>query len=93
MLQQDRSQLVCHQNVHQVSASPNQCMCLQDSWNRMNLDMERSRREGFHFGVKLVRGAYMYLERQRAKELKFTSPVWESLEETHANYNRFACLH
>lgn len=63
---------------------------LKDSWNRMNLDMERSRREGFHFGAKLVRGAYMYLERQRAKELKFTSPVWESLEETHANYNRCA---
>ncbi len=54
----------------------------------MNLDIERSRREGFKFGAKLVRGAYMYLERQRAVDLKFPSPVWESLEETHANYNR-----
>ncbi len=54
----------------------------------MNLDIERSRREGFKFGAKLVRGAYMYLERQRAADLKFPSPVWESLEETHANYNR-----
>ena len=64
-------------------------MVLQDSWARMQLDMERSRREGFKFGAKLVRGAYMYLERERAKDLKFPSPVWESLEETHANYNRY----
>lgn len=63
---------------------------LKDSWARMNLDIERSRREGFKFGAKLVRGAYMYLERQRAADLKFPSPVWESLEETHANYNRCA---
>ena len=63
---------------------------LQDSWNRMQLDMERSRREGFKFGAKLVRGAYMYLERERAHDLKFDSPIWDSLEETHANYNRHA---
>lgn len=61
---------------------------LQDSYDRMNLDIERSRREGFKFGAKLVRGAYMYLERQRAKQLDFPSPVWEDLEQTHANYNR-----
>lgn len=61
---------------------------LQDSYDRMNLDIERSRREGFKFGAKLVRGAYMYLERQRAQQLKFPSPVWEDLEQTHANYNR-----
>ena len=65
------------------------CDLLQDSWNRMQLDMERSRREGFKFGAKLVRGAYMYLERERARDLKFDSPIWNSLEETHANYNRY----
>lgn len=32
----------------------------------------------------------MYLERQRAKQLKFPSPVWEDLQQTHANYNRLA---
>ncbi|KAL3130948.1 hypothetical protein ABBQ38_000271 [Trebouxia sp. C0009 RCD-2024] len=63
---------------------------LKDSWHRLQLDMERSRREGFKFGAKLVRGAYMYLERERARELKFDSPIWDSLEETHANYNRCA---
>ena len=62
---------------------------LQDSWNRMQLDMERSRREGFKFGAKLVRGAYMYLERERARDLKYDSPIWDSLEVTHANYNRY----
>jgi proline dehydrogenase len=63
---------------------------LKDSGDRLLLDMERARREGWKFGAKLVRGAYMYLERARAEELHYPSPVWDSLDETHANYNR--CL-
>ena len=56
------------------------------------LDIERSRRENWKFGAKLVRGAYMYLERARADELGYPSPVWDSLEQTHANYNRWGVL-
>ena len=61
----------------------------QDSGDRLLLDMERARREGWKFGAKLVRGAYMYLERARAEELHYPSPVWDTLDETHANYNRY----
>ena len=60
----------------------------QDSYERVRLDMERARRGGYVFGAKLVRGAYMYLERARAKAKGYTSPIWEDIEHTHANYNR-----
>lgn len=65
---------------------------LQDSGDRLMLDIERSRREHWRFGAKLVRGAYMYLEKARADELGYPSPVWDSLEQTHANYNRWGVL-
>ena len=42
------------------------------------------------FGAKLVRGAYLTLERRRASERGYASPVWDTLEETHACYD--ACL-
>jgi proline dehydrogenase len=51
------------------------------------LDLERSRREGWFFAAKLVRGAYMVAERARAHELGIESPIHETLEETHKCYN------
>ncbi|CAM9383598.1 unnamed protein product [Choristocarpus tenellus] len=36
---------------------------------------------------KLVRGAYMHSERLRAMEGGYESPIFEKIEETHANYN------
>lgn len=61
---------------------------VQDSYDRVSLDIERARQEGYLFGAKLVRGAYMYLERGRAKEKSYSSPIWDSIEETHSNYDR-----
>ncbi len=61
---------------------------MQDSHDRIMLDMERARQEGFLFGAKLVRGAYLYLERGRAKEKGYPSPVHGSIEATHANYDQ-----
>ncbi|BDA48708.1 Proline dehydrogenase 1, mitochondrial [Coccomyxa sp. Obi] len=61
---------------------------LKDSHERILLDMQRARQEGFLFGAKLVRGAYLHLERGRAKEKGYPSPIHDSIEATHANYNR-----
>ncbi len=61
--------------------------CLQDSRARITIDMERARREGFKFGAKLVRGAYMFMENARAKQKGFPSPVWPSKQDTHDNYD------
>ena len=60
----------------------------QDSRDRILLDMERARQEGFLFGAKLVRGAYLYLERGRAEEKGYPSPIHDSIEATHDNYDR-----
>lgn len=37
-----------------------------------------------------VRGAYVKLERARAAELGYPSPIWDTIEGTHACYDR--CL-
>eukprot|EP00195_Chlamydomonas_chlamydogama_P012380 CAMPEP_0202907550 /NCGR_PEP_ID=MMETSP1392-20130828/43042_1 /ASSEMBLY_ACC=CAM_ASM_000868 /TAXON_ID=225041 /ORGANISM="Chlamydomonas chlamydogama, Strain SAG 11-48b" /LENGTH=585 /DNA_ID=CAMNT_0049596507 /DNA_START=23 /DNA_END=1777 /DNA_ORIENTATION=+ len=63
---------------------------LRDAHSRLVDDMERAQREGYHFGAKLVRGAYLVLERERAAEKGYPSPVCDSLADTHANYER--CL-
>lgn len=61
---------------------------MQDSYDRVCLDLERAQRGEYIFAAKLVRGAYMFLERVRAEEKGYPSPIWEDIEHTHANYNR-----
>ncbi len=38
-------------------------------------------------GLKLVRGAYIEKETERAKEMGYPNPICESLQATHDNYN------
>ncbi|KAJ1809456.1 proline dehydrogenase [Coemansia sp. RSA 2598] len=59
-----------------------------DSLQRMSDDLVRSQREGWRFAAKLVRGAYMELERERAARLGYPSPINPTLEATHAVYDQ-----
>lgn len=43
--------------------------------------------EGFHIGMKIVRGAYMEKENERALENGYKSPICESKKATDDNYN------
>ena len=61
---------------------------LKDAAARIETDMQRAAAEGWKFGAKTVRGAYMVVERARAAEKGYESPIWDSLQETHDNYNR-----
>eukprot|EP01026_Neomeris_dumetosa_P074552 TRINITY_DN7761_c0_g1_i4.p2 TRINITY_DN7761_c0_g1~~TRINITY_DN7761_c0_g1_i4.p2 ORF type:complete len:289 (+),score=33.69 TRINITY_DN7761_c0_g1_i4:1208-2074(+) len=61
---------------------------LKDSFDRVSVDIERSRRYNYVFAAKLVRGAYMVLERQRAEEMGYSSPIHDTLEDTHRNYDK-----
>lgn len=60
---------------------------LKDVPDRLQTDVERSDRFGYHFGAKLVRGAYMESERALAKSLGYPSPIHETIEDTHRCYN------
>ena len=51
-------------------------------------EIEIARAEGFHYGVKLVRGAYMEKERQRAIDKGYPSPIQPNKIACDADFNR-----
>lgn len=59
-------------------------------WDRLdflkNLH-EKAKLEGFHIGMKLVRGAYMEKENERAIEKGYPTPICASKEATDKNYD------
>ncbi|KAJ3187523.1 hypothetical protein HDU85_006818 [Gaertneriomyces sp. JEL0708] len=63
-------------------------MYLRDAYDRMVMDVERAERGGYAFGVKIVRGAYMHAERERAHTLGITDPIQPTITATHTAYNR-----
>jgi len=60
---------------------------LKDTADRLVEDMERAERHSFHFGAKMVRGAYMEGERALAESLQYESPIHDTIEDTHNCYN------
>ena len=48
---------------------------------------ERANKEGFTIGVKIVRGAYMEKERERAEEKGYESPICATKQATDMNFN------
>jgi len=61
---------------------------LKGMHGRVLRDLERSKQEGWRFGAKVVRGAYMVSEREKAQKRGQESPVCETYEDTEANYHR-----
>lgn len=63
---------------------------LKEAYDNVTADVELSRREGWHFGAKLVRGAYMQQERDRAAEVGYEDPINPTYEKTNEMYHK--CL-
>ncbi len=63
-------------------------------WDRMDYLKalyKRAQKEGFYIGMKVVRGAYMEKERERAEEKGYKSPICIDKKATDINYD--AALH
>ncbi|MDX1603172.1 MAG: proline dehydrogenase family protein [Salinimicrobium sediminis] len=59
-------------------------------WDRMQYlkDLHsRAKEEGFIVGAKIVRGAYLEKENERASKMGYPSPICENKEATDVNYN------
>ncbi len=62
-------------------------MYRHDMLNRLNSGIAQAKKEGYFIGAKLVRGAYMEKERERATEMGYESPIHETKEDTDSAYN------
>ncbi len=63
-------------------------------WDRLDylkkIHLE-AKAKGFKIGVKVVRGAYMEKERERAEINGYPSPICETKQATDDNYNKVMC--
>jgi proline dehydrogenase len=62
-------------------------MYRHDRLSFLQSEIENAKNENYHYGIKLVRGAYMEKERERALKLGYKSPIQENKQNTDKDYN------
>ena len=63
-------------------------MYRHDRLKFLKREIEICKSEGFHYGVKLVRGAYMEKERERAKILGYPSPIQPDKQSSDRDFDK-----
>lgn len=58
-----------------------------DKLEHLKKDIETAKKNGFLIGAKLVRGAYMEIERERAAEKSYPSPIQKDKSSSDHDYN------
>lgn len=59
----------------------------KDRLDFLKQEVERAKQEGFIYAVKIVRGAYMEKEAERAQNLNYENPIQPNKEATDHDYN------
>lgn len=59
-----------------------------DKLASLKADFAYAKTAGFHLGAKIVRGAYMEIERERAKENGYPSPIQPNKQASDTDYNQ-----
>ena len=59
----------------------------KDKLNSLKADHKEALEKGYILGAKLVRGAYMEKERERARVKNYPTPIQETKEDTDRDYN------
>jgi len=67
-------------------------MYRHDRLEHMTKAIKEAKEEGFIYAVKLVRGAYMEKERERAKEMGYPSPIQLDKESTDRDFDKALLL-
>lgn len=62
-------------------------MYRHDRLDYLKQEIARAKKENYHLGVKLVRGAYMEKERDRAEKHGYPSPIQPNKEACDADFN------
>lgn len=84
-------QLQQEYNSTRAATSPviyNTYQCyLKGAFQNIQKHLKCSEQLSYHFGAKVVRGAYMESERALAERLNYPSPIHDSANDTHECYN------
>src|SRR2546425_3464922 len=62
-------------------------MYRKDALPRLKAARRQAKADGYVYAVKIVRGAYMEKERERAAEIGYPSPIHETKADVDADYD------